>query len=686
MFATCTLTEIKKYDGQPTNAEICYDVLNSRQPKWASQWAAHQLKDCPEIYWRVIRRLERQKIVTLDADAEYLRAMAIGIAITGGIIEQLRDEELLVRLDTMLADDSVARLFIGERPSGRDAQNRYWNTLRHVPEKWAPALKQLAEDGSMSSFQLLKSTLAVFSRLALESSEGASKLNLNWYIALHDAISLPLEEEQTLAENYIRMLYSRNAATVGWSMGRLKKLIESQAEIPIEEFCAGLGAVFLVKGKDNAIKAIDCLSTVATEMPSQRGTVLRTALQALDSESQDIHKRALSLIEKYGSGDADVVDELRSSLDRIAIVHRQRAQEWLQKQVGSGTQVTATTAFAPMAVPSPDSGASMDSQIPDMEELTARGNEVPESLRTAAGITTAQDAIQSGLADVPALDFNGTEFPRLNPEKPFKPIKDFDELVFFLTKISKTFDLHNDGDTLEKVADGMARIGAIPPDDFANRVAPIHSTAMFGSIGHAVQLWLIGPNAPFTGFGPGRIQQIDQIAYCRLKAAASAARERKPRAMLSTPTHEGGWIDPLVLVSRTIHRIKITPLSSQSELNFKDLKSITNAIGRVANTIFGGADAAAAQPEDEVYDECLAILRLAPDNRKEALALLISAQLPRSEFVSAVRYALGDADVPIGTSKLLWVAAARARSPFTDDPDVESKFPGSARHWKGRAI
>jgi hypothetical protein len=120
----------------------------------------------------------------------------------------------------------------------------------------------------------------------------------------------------------------------------------------------------------------------------------------------------------------------------------------------------------------------------------------------------------------------------------------------------------------------------------------------------------------------------------RVLAIAGRAAAGQAAQLLSAPTHKGGWIDPLVLAQRVNDR---------------------------------GEDAA-----PELTDVSLALLRLAPDRRSEALGLLNE---PSSEWVRAVRYALGDDGISIGKTPALWIAAARCRAPWADDPAVIKAFP-----------
>lgn len=118
---------------------------------------------------------------------------------------------------------------------------------------------------------------------------------------------------------------------------------------------------------------------------------------------------------------------------------------------------------------------------------------------------------------------------------------------------------------------------------------------------------------------PNRVPAGFEFSDTRLVEIAGSPR----RTLLATPTAEGGWISPDVLVERA-HTMNGAPLLS---------------------------------------DAVAALLRLAPEGRDDALP---RASTVDGEFGEALRYALGGGAAPIRTPAL-WVAAARTRSPFSDD-------------------
>jgi hypothetical protein len=104
--------------------------------------------------------------------------------------------------------------------------------------------------------------------------------------------------------------------------------------------------------------------------------------------------------------------------------------------------------------------------------------------------------------------------------------------------------------------------------------------------------------------------------------------------LLSAPTHLGGWIEPVALVERW--------LTWQSTGESPDL-----------------------------HEQVLALLRLAPEGRRE---MLNAAQSLEGEPGEAVRFALGE-DGRTGRNAALWLAAWRSRQPFGDLPGFEKVHP-----------
>jgi hypothetical protein len=109
------------------------------------------------------------------------------------------------------------------------------------------------------------------------------------------------------------------------------------------------------------------------------------------------------------------------------------------------------------------------------------------------------------------------------------------------------------------------------------------------------------------------------VMVLRNRAIVAAILSGSPAKALSMPTHAGCWIDPRQLVARCT-------------------TGPTETLG--------------------LADQCLALMRLAPDHRSDALALAADIS---GEWGNALRYALGGSETPAKTQSL-WTAATAARS------------------------
>jgi hypothetical protein len=273
--------------------------------------------------------------------------------------------------------------------------------------------------------------------------------------------------------------------------------------------------------------------------------------------------------------------------------------------------------------------------------------------------------IDAGKVEVPAAVFDGTEIPRLRASQRLTPILDLDELIDVCAAAVEDEERVDD---VERAFDGLSRLCDHRPDDFARRVGPLAKR---------VTQFLKKKAIPFLGNGPGddlcgvifawttgeviqwnrNTDRKDRtvvatvageqqswfsenlrkgLGFLTRRSIALAMRVAagKTAPLLSAPTHAGGWIDPATLVER---------------------------VSRWSGD------------EPDLWDVCLALLRLAPDGRGEVLERLPDG---KPEWRRAIRYALGAPRVTLGDTPALWVAAARSRSPWTDDERVEKAFPG----------
>lgn len=223
----------------------------------------------------------------------------------------------------------------------------------------------------------------------------------------------------------------------------------------------------------------------------------------------------------------------------------------------------------------------------------------------------------------------------LDPALAIAPIADVDEL---LDRFAFVLETPDDPDELERVLDGLARLGADRGEAFEERAGPLQKRArklaerddrpVPWELARLAVTWIAGapPEPPDT-----YPEEAFAFLAARLESIGRRVLEGRRQGLLSAPTHRGGFIAPRALVARVAAAKEVDPL-----------------------------------------DAVVALLRLAPEGRPEALR---AAGRLRGELADALRHALGAKGVRVGSTASLWVAAARARAPGEDDAAVLKRHP-----------
>ena len=264
--------------------------------------------------------------------------------------------------------------------------------------------------------------------------------------------------------------------------------------------------------------------------------------------------------------------------------------------------------------------------------------------RALAGIPEAMAAVRGERSDIPALTFDGTEIPRLDPARRLEPIDDLDTLIELCSRL-----VENPAplDDVDRCVDAISRLCDRRPIDFYKRTSAARSA---------------------TATATGRTPQHVEL---------SAAVVRCGRARLAHRRGTGSAAVRQILGAGCLHfRRGCSALRGESPARRPlpcSRHQRTRAAGSTRESWWRGIASDARLPiASEPADLILALLRLAPDHRSAALA---DAGDLEGERGAAIRHALGAEGEKIGPSAALWVAAARARSPWADDPDVEARHP-----------
>jgi hypothetical protein len=639
LVATASLAELQKLKTWHMSVAAC-QAMAERRPTWLAEGIEFAFERT-EDGWSTgklayfVHGLVMAGAIAPPAHERYAIGMAYGYGIHQASESRLVDR---VRKDIDRIEPVIWRQFEVEGGGEISLANfdKYCASKVWVQGSWAETLKTLTDENRLDRQRLLDASLDALNR-------GFSQYRAGWFSRFHEMLEPTLDERAARADRYLDLLASPIGPTVSLAMTALKRLHKAgrlDAHLVAERIRPALHVSAAVTAKG----ALGLLKAAGSE-EDLRPVIVPIAAAALEHPKIDVQEAALALIEGYASElDEASRRAIADRLDVMSATLRGRAEALLGVASAEGT---------------PDVGA-------DMAELKAKAELLPSDLRRLAGVDAA---FANGGNDIARAKFTGMEIPRLDPNKAIAPIATFEELVDeALVAIEHPHDL----DRVERVLAGALRFSADRPADAEKIFGPLaRSLQRYRSSSEDGRDWSTPRGAlqivlsAFTTARPGgcAVAESDPHAVIVLRTTAmqQAIGGRVPRIQLSAPTHRGHWVDPEVLVERS-----------------------------------RAATAPGTAPLLGVADQILALLRLAPDRRKQALEA--ACALP-GEWGAALRYALGgDAPPggirspsiaaalrqalgggPVGRTRSLWIAAARARAPFDDDPQVAALVQGPLR-------
>ena len=609
--ATASLAELQRTSWWGLSVPA-YEALTQRRPSWLVEAVNVGLEQVTSSYMiggvaHGISHLVADGVVPAPQHPHYAIGIAYGYIFpvdTGPLIDRVRQD--LSRIEA-----AIWRQFEVEG----SAEISLAHFDKYIGKKsggdWADALVALAAEGRLDRQRLLDASLDALNRRF-------AQFRASWYSRFHERLAPAIEERAARTERYLDLLASPLGPTVSFALAALKSL-QKAGRLDAGAVLAHIEPALFAKSAAGAKGALALLSYAAACLPERRGEIARLAAIGLEHPNSEVQANALALIESCASAVTDEMrDAIRQRLDLVSPVLRSRA----------------TSLLGPAAEPA---AAPHDGAQADIGELKAAAKRLPRDLRRLAGIDAALDALAHGVGDVPRAVFTGMDVPRLDPHKAIVPIAAFEELIDeSLVAIEHPQDL----DRMERVLAGALRFAADRLDNAAELLAPLArplkrlrdsydgSDALTprGAVQLVMCAFLDGTPCDVN------VHENDPRAVLALRtvAMAHAICARTACVQLSAPTHRGFWIDPRVLVERSKEAAK-------------------NGVALLG-----------------IADQVLALLRLGPDRRPEAL---MAARGIAGEWGAALRYALGG-DASPDKARALWLAAARARAPFDEDKTV----------------
>ena len=635
VLATGTWTELKAVSWRVTRSEdLVVAIVADRRPEWAAAWIDKLLQESRYwFHWSVARQLVRAKVIPKPTTPNYFLAMISGLV--GGRF--VRDESVEKHLlaDPELLEDEIWRLFEYEGGGENSLAN---NDHYGRSESWQAAFLSLIAKKRLSRERLLSCSLDALER-------DFNHYRARWFASFHDALAPSEEEFVENALRYLRLVGASAPNIATWALEIVGKLA-AQGTYETASLIAGLQPALTSRNKATAKQALLLLGSAASSPPAQR-EVIRAAAAALGHEATDVQKAAIDLIDKHAAAvDADLAATIAGYSKLVAASLRKRLERWSTAQTKESTAKTGKS--------DKKSAAKTSGKATKATKLS------PEQIRLWS-IDALEANIAAGRTEIPAAIFDGTDIPRLKYVEPLTPIKDLEELIDVCARIVEDEELVDDA---ERAMDGLSRLCDQKPADFAARTGPL--------VKRTLQR-MKRDVAPFLGNGPG-----DDL--CGLICAWTTGkvirwkRDNKRGVVAEFPDGEHGWWDENLKKGLGFLSKRSIPLAERVARGQPAvlLSAPTHTGGWIAPEVFVERVNEWSGAEPDVTDICLALLRLAPDGRAEALAKLHDS---KQEWVRAVRYALGAPKITIGETAALWIAAARSRAPWADDERIEKAFP-----------
>jgi hypothetical protein len=517
-------------------------IVRSRPRDWRDRWAVRVVEnEWDAAGWRLLRTLVREGECNKPDGLDYVRAMVRHAARLGPAGHTNRDLHEALLKDPELLEEDVWRIFELEE-----------KVLSAGWFDWDTTLIQLSSEAVISRERLIDECLGALRR---DFAPGVAQS----FTAFHDQLGPSIDEMTRRTDEYLVLLGSPVESTVGFALRHLTQ-VERTGTLDGRTLIEHLAPAVTVRPKGHAKRAVALLAKAVKSEPALTPDALDIALDALSHHAVEVQDAALKLIER--NSDAMRPDQ------RIRLAELVRL---LDPSIRPHAAVLSNSGDAELGTPS----------------APAVGVPAPRPVEA--------DAI-----------------PRLRDDAVLVSVADVDELLALTSVVLERPDNPND---LERFIDGVARLCDQPVPDARSAALLRRVDSEFArwsrggtltdaktAVAVVTHHWLRRRAPDFSFYeacGPRAALGRRLTPLCRRVANG------RPGALLSAPTHGGGFIDPVILAARL---------------------------------------EAAAEAED--YDLAQALLRIAPERRAEALGRVAGLQ---GEAASVLRAALEAARVVRGS-------------------------------------
>jgi hypothetical protein len=626
LMAVGSFTQVRSLfdQGVETWEDALVQILADRRPEWIDRWVETRLTSEMRHYfeWSFVTRLIRAGAWKKSGSDAYWRFM-VQAAISHSWQTHVPISKMLLENPSVMED--VWKLFEVETRALWSGSSENEANSNH--DSWPAALVELSEQGHLDRQRLLDASLKAL-------SSGFMNDVLTSYMRFFERLEPSVEEIACRQTTLFGLLANPASHVVGFAVEKASEL-DRAGSLDAAMFLNAVPSVFQTRSKGQPLAALRLIEQIVKRSPEHLPHAVAGLLEALTHSAADVQKKAIGLLETWTTRlHPDHATAIRERIEELAPSVRARAAAIADK-------------LSPVTSQSPEASTPVDDLAARFAELAATAEQIPSRWRQLAGVDEAIAAIRSGNMPAP-LKFDVMAVPVLSGVKPIVPIGSVEELIDAVAHAVETVE---SADEVERILDGICRLCDQRPADFQQRTSPLaarvaDSNFEQGTRGLATQglfpeamyqsllLWLCGAVPP-PRYEVEQRAAIDLFLEGRLRELIERLSIGRAAPLLAAPTHQGGWIDPRVLVAR--------------------LEALKQA---------------GVEPSE--YDMVQALLRLAPDGRSAALT---SASSLAGDIGRMFRWALGGDESPDESDARhasLWLAAGRARQPRAELRELET--------------
>lgn len=633
LFAMCPLSTLKKTEifiGWDKKS-VLVDIIIARKPDWIDDFLEHDMdQEFGTFNFDMVRRLIREDICQKPTAKGYIEKFAWELMSPETDKKKPPKPPLSERLlaePDMLED--VWQLF--------EIENQAFNTESWLTcnapdnyENWPDALINLSQQGHVDRERLLDDSL---SGLLLDIKQN----QLSGFHKFHKRLTPVKEELVNRQAEYFGLLSHNVGHVIKFALAMISQL-EKHSSLDSAGFLAEVSSIFMHETKGNAISALKLIDRITKKAPSHSEAALDAIIEGLKHVNPDVQRLAVQLLETHQPTMNDKhYETITDSFHFLSAAVKQQAKYFL-KQHGLVDECDNQVEVS-------DEEFNQQLAALSKEEKIILGIDNPAILKMESGF-------------LPPIEQNILKQHVLAGQEKLNPINDLDELI---REVSHAVEVVDSPDNVDQIIDGISRLCDQRPQDFSSKVAPLLNrleNGMGGSQGlvdsygnlqlalaDLVFTWLTGEyyNSDKNEYSSDSFPEQPSMTLVGDLTKRIVKQQAQP--LISSATHTGGWIDPMVWIERVIYYEK-------HNINFDRM------------------------------DFSLSMLRLAPDNRHQARKRLHELT---DETRVLVDFVLGGDSQPAYDDRKqyeLWISAARARDANANWSELFASMELND-HWPG---